>query len=251
MNSDMVVESYVSTRPRVKLLMAVLAVNIIVQVVAVASAFMHLNLLYQFMSLGIIEQLAPAVRAQQQASEAREMMVRIIQLVAFAGAAIVFLFWLHRAYANLKPLGAEPRYSPVWAVAAFLVPVVNLFLPFLILQEMWRASDPETIDTKGAKALNIVVEDSSKSLSVVVWWGLWLLTVINAVVAYRWHANRQVLNDDAIASWLVLTTSLLLALDSIVTILLARKVATRQDDRNRRLAELTAPPTGPLALPSV
>ncbi|MFL6216048.1 MAG: DUF4328 domain-containing protein [Blastocatellia bacterium] len=238
MSNHSVVEPYVSTRPRVNLLMIVLAINVIVQAVAVVSAFLHIDLLYQFMAYGIIEQLTPAVRAQQQASEARESLVRLVQLVAFAAATIVFLFWLHRAYKNLRPLGAEPRYSPAWAVAAFLIPVVNLFLPFLILQETWRASDPETIDARGAKALNLVVEDSSKSLMVVIWWGLWLLTVINAVIAYRWHAGRQVLNDDANASWLVVTMSLLLAVNSIVTLMLARKIANRQDERNRRLQEL-------------
>ena len=241
MSNHSVVEPYVSTRPRVNLLMIVLAANVIVQAVAVVSAFLHIDLLYQFMAYGIIEQLTPAVRAQQQASEARETLVRLAQLVAFAASAIVFLFWLHRAYKNLRPLGAEPRYSPAWAVAAFLIPLVNLFLPFLILQETWRASDPETIDARGAQALNLVVEDSSKSLMVVVWWGLWLLTVINAVIAYRWHTGRQVLNDDANASWLVVTMSLLLAVNSIVTLMLARKVANRQDERNRRLRELTPP----------
>lgn len=251
MSSHRDAEMYESSRPRVTLLMIVLIVNILVQAVAVVSAFLHLNMLYQFMAYGIIEQLSPAVRLQQQSSDARESLVRLIQFAAFAASAIVFLFWLHRAYKNLKPLGAEPRYSPAWAVTSFLVPVVNLFLPFLILQETWRASDPETIHATGAKPLNIVVEDSSKSLLIVVWWGLWLLTVINAVVAYRWHAGRQVLNDDAIASWLVITISLLLAVNSIVTIFLARKIANRQDERNRRLVELTAPPDGLPSSPSV
>ncbi|HKP14042.1 MAG TPA: DUF4328 domain-containing protein [Blastocatellia bacterium] len=242
MSGDGVVGPYAPSRPRANLLMAFLAVNVVVQAAAIASAFMHIDLLYKLMSYGIIEQLSPAARAQQHASEARETLMRVIQLAAFAASAVVFLFWLHRAYKNLKPLGAEPRRSPGWAVGAFLVPMVNLFLPFLVAQETWRASDPETVDAKGAKALNIVVEDSSKSLLVVVWWGLWLLTVINVVVAYRWHAGRQVLNDDTIASWLVITLGLLLAVNSAVTMILVRKMASRQDERNRRLMELAAPP---------
>jgi hypothetical protein len=246
MSSQSLVERYVSTRPHVKLLMIVLAVNVIVQVVAAVSALMHIDLLYKLMSYGILEQLSPIVRAQQQASEARESIVRIAQGLGLASSGVVFLFWLHRAYANLKALGGEPRYRPAWAVAAFVVPVVNLFLPFLILQEVWRASDPETVDQKGAKALNIVVEDSSKSLLVIVWWGLWLLAVIDAVIAYRWHASRQVLNDDAIASWLVIAMSLLLMVNSVITWMLARKVAARQDERNRRLVDL-APPDSLLA----
>src|SRR5689334_20958656 len=86
MSSQSVVEPYASARPHVKLLMIVFAVNVVVQVVAVASAFMHIDLLYKLMSYGIIEQLSPPLRAQQQASDVRESMVRIAQAVAFAAS---------------------------------------------------------------------------------------------------------------------------------------------------------------------
>ena len=240
MSKSSVTESYVSSRPRADLLAVFLAVNIVVQLVAVVSTFMHIDLLYRFMSYGIVEALTPAARAEQQAGEGREILARVIQFAAFAASAVMFLIWLHRAYQNLKPLGGKPRYSPAWAVGAFLVPVINLFLPFQIFQEMWRASDPETIAASGAKPVTAFIEDSSKSLLVVIWWGLWLLTVINLVVAYRWRASWQVLNDEIIASWLIITASLLLVADSIATAVLVRKIANRQNERNRRLGELAA-----------
>ena len=107
---------------------------------------------------------------------------------------------------------------------------------------MWRASDPDAIAVSGAKALNIVTEDSSKSLLVVVWWGLWLLTLINLVIAYRWHVSWQILNEEIIASWLIVMLSLLLIIDSIVTLILVKKITDRQDEKNQRLAELATPP---------
>jgi Domain of unknown function (DUF4328) len=240
MNTPGIIEPYVSSRPRANLLTVFLALNIIVQLVAIVSTFMHIDLLYRFMSYGIVEALTPAARAEQQASEGRETMTRIMQLAAFTASAVMFLIWLRRAYQNLKPLGGEPRYSSAWTVGAFLVPVVNLFLPFQIFQEIWRASDPETIAVSGAKPVTAFIEDSSKSLLVVIWWGLWLLTVMNLVVAYRWRVNRQVLNDEIIVSWLILTLSLLLVVDSIVTAVLVKKITNRQDERNQRLAELAA-----------
>jgi Domain of unknown function (DUF4328) len=237
MNSRSVVESYVSSRRLANLVMAFLVVNIVVQLVAIGLAFMHIDLLYK-----IMEEITTVSRAQQQAGEARQTVMRIVQLVAFTVAAVAFLIWLHRAYKNLKPLGAEPRYSPAWVVGAFLVPLVNLVLPFQIFQEMWRASDPDAIAVSGAKSLNIITEDSSKSLLVVVWWGFWLLTIINLVIAYRWHMSWQILNEEIIASWLIITLSLLLIIDSIVTIVLVKKITDRQDEKNRRLAELAMPP---------
>ena len=230
-------EPYESSRPPARLVMAFLVVNIVVQVVAIGLTFMHIDLLYK-----IMEETTTVSRAQQQAGEARQTVMRIVQLAAFTVAAIAFLIWLHRAYKNLKPLGAEPRYSPAWVVGAFIVPIVNLILPFQIVQEMWRASDPDAIAVSGAKSLNIITEDSSKSLLVVVWWGLWLLTIINLVIAYRWHMSWQILNEEIIASWLIITLSLLLIIDSIVTIVLVKKITDRQDEKNQRLAELATPP---------
>jgi magnesium-transporting ATPase (P-type) len=217
--------------------MAFLAVNIVVQLAAIVSTFMHIDLLYK-----IMEETRGVARAQRQAGEGREAVMRIVQLAAFIASAVAFLIWLHRAYKNLKPLGVEPRYSPAWVVGAFIIPIVNLFLPFQIVQEMWRASDPETIAVSGAKSVTAFIEDSSKSLLVVVWWGLWLLTIINLVIAYRWHVIWQILNEEIIASWLIIMLSLLLIIDSIVTIVLVKKITDRQDEKNRRLAELAAPP---------
>jgi hypothetical protein len=237
MSSHSVVEPYRSSRRLANLVMVLIAVNIVVQLVVIVSTFTHIDLLYK-----IMEETAAVTRAQRQAGEAREVVIRIVQLAAFTVSAVMFLIWLRRAYQNLKPLGVEPRYSPSWAVAAFVVPIVNLFLPFQILQEVWRASDPETIAVSGAKPVTAFIEDSSKSLLVVVWWGLWLLTIINLVVAYRWHVSWQILNEEIIASWLIIMLSLLLILNSIVTIGLVKKITNRQDEKNRRLAELATPP---------
>jgi len=111
------------------------------------------------------------------------------------------------------------------------------------LMELGSSETPATgVDMSGAKSLNIVTEDSSKSLLVVVWWGFWLLTLINLIIAYRWHVSWQILNEEIIASWLIVMLSLLLILDSIVTLVLVKKITDRQDEKNRRLAELAAPP---------
>lgn len=237
MSSRKIVEAYVSSRRLANLLMAVLAVNIVMQLAAIGLTFTHIDLLYK-----IMEETTAVARAQRQAGEAREAVMRIVQLIAFTLSAVTFLIWLHRAYKNLKPLGAERRYSTALAVGAFIVPIINLVLPFQIFQEMWRASDPETIAVSGAKSVTAFIEDSSKSLLVVVWWGLWLLTIINLVVAYRWQVSWQILNEEIITSWLIIMLSLLLILNSIVTIVLVKKITDRQDEKIKRLAALAAPP---------
>ncbi len=39
---------------------------------------------------------------------------------------------------------AKLSYSPGWAVGSIFLPVANLVIPLLVVQEIWKASDPQT-----------------------------------------------------------------------------------------------------------
>ena len=58
--------------------------------------------------------------------------------------AIATVLWSRRGYRNLGCLGVKGRrLAPFWATYAWLIPGVNLFLPKLIVDDTWRASDPD------------------------------------------------------------------------------------------------------------
>src|SRR6266852_1812722 len=57
-------------------------------------------------------------------------------------ACIVFCSWWFLVAMNLRALHAtELRYSPAAAVWAFFIPLLNIFLPPRVGQEIWKASD--------------------------------------------------------------------------------------------------------------
>lgn len=57
---------------------------------------------------------------------------------------VVFLVWLRRGYRNLIAMGTLGlRHKPGWAVGAWFVPLMNLGRPIEIVNDTWRASDPE------------------------------------------------------------------------------------------------------------
>jgi serine/threonine protein kinase len=70
--------------------------------------------------------------------------VGAVQAAWFLVTAALWLAWFRRAYLNLPALGARRlRFRPWWAVGAWLLPVFSLFRPKQVLNDIWRASDPE------------------------------------------------------------------------------------------------------------
>jgi hypothetical protein len=238
MNPPDVVEPYEPLRTRAYVAIGFLAANIVTHLIAAVSKFMQIDLLYK-----VMEGLTDVTRAQLLANDTRETVVQIVVLVNFVAAAVVFLVWLYGAYKNLRPLGANPDTTPGWVVGYFFIPILNLFRPFQVFQEIWRESDPETVTAAGVRPMHAFVAGSSKSLLVVVWWGLWLLSNIVAWIAYNWDSKAQILNDYIIASWISMANDLLTILAAIACIIIVKKITDRQDERARRLTALAAPPT--------
>ena len=69
------------------------------------------------------------------------------QYVLLALAGIAFIEWLYQSRINLRAFGVRRlRFPRGWALAAFLVPVLNLVRPYQVVREVWKASDPRTGD---------------------------------------------------------------------------------------------------------
>ena len=99
----------------------------------------------------------------------------MIGYLAFIPSAILVMVWVYMAYSNLHRAGVGGlNYSPAWATFSFLVPVVNLFVPFRAMRELANrsAGEPEEL----AEADN---------QEVFAWWGCWIgLFVINLFLLY-------------------------------------------------------------------
>ncbi len=67
--------------------------------------------------------------------------------IIFAGLGVTLVLvavgWTNRAYRNLPAMSVVGlRFSPEIAAAAWVVPGVNVIVPKLILDELWKGSDP-------------------------------------------------------------------------------------------------------------
>src|SRR6187551_1814201 len=63
----------------------------------------------------------------------------IFALLPYAVLGIFFLLWMGRAYHNLSRSDVgKLEYSPGWAVGAWFIPIVNLFMPCSVMDEIWN-----------------------------------------------------------------------------------------------------------------
>ena len=128
---------------------------------------------------------------------------------------IATALWSGRTYRNLPALeGANPAWSPGWAVAAWFIPTANLALPYLVVRDTWP---------RRRRAL------------LRLWWATWLASLALGIASNVLHASRpdgtQVAGDiTGMAGDLALLPAGTLAVVIILTITQHQIRMTRSPD---------------------
>ena len=101
-------------------------------------------------------------------SQSRQFGILVARMFVFAITFIILLIWTFFSNSNLRALGAKGlRFTPGWSVGWFLFPFCNLYKPFQVIKEIWKASKkPENWES-----VNI-------PLFIQLWWALWLISFI-------------------------------------------------------------------------
>lgn len=86
--------------------------------------------------------------------------------------SIIGLFWYYRATKNIHSFGAKSVTSPIMAILWWFVPIFNLWKPYYVTQQIWKASNPEVKLTEGTEWIK-----SPSSKIIKQWWILELLSI--------------------------------------------------------------------------
>jgi hypothetical protein len=96
-----------------------------------------------------------------------------IIVVATAISMLTFLVWLFKSYKNAAFLSkTQARFSPYWAVGWFFIPLLNLYKPYQVVQDLWKLtfhepSQPSFITQYGPKLIQ----------------GWWLINIANQLTS--------------------------------------------------------------------
>jgi len=99
--------------------------------------------------------------------------------VAYLISVVVICFWLYRAHANLRAAGHEDlQFTPGWAVGWYFVPILNLFMPFRAMKELWATTFAEENQFS-----------SEAPGTIALWWGALIVSGIVSNVGARFQAG--------------------------------------------------------------
>ena len=134
--------------------------------VAAAASFVEWRLLSRFLD----DPLSVTI-AQIEASDDRQFALGMAWIAAVVVTGIGFMAWTWRIYANVRTLGASPsQHARGWIIGGWFVPILNLWRPKQIIDDLWRSNDPEMFAGQGTGRMSQRV-----SPILHLWWGLWLI----------------------------------------------------------------------------
>ncbi len=91
----------------------------------------------------------------------------VISIISF----ILFTIWFYKSYANLENVVDNLEHKKGWIIGAWFVPIVNLYKPYKIMQDMY-------LKAQGILNYKESYHKDSISTRVIAWW--WALYLISA-----------------------------------------------------------------------
>jgi hypothetical protein len=213
-------ESYIPLRGRAQAVTVVFVIMAVVCAVAVLSDFLELRLMNDIIAGEEVTD------AEATANDDRQQTIGYLQRIIGIACAVVFIRWMYGAYRNVDAVAApERRYAHGWAIGSWFVPIMNLFRPKQIVNDIWRAGGTD-------------VQDAQPGGLLLAWWLLFLASRIVSVVAGN-AMNADTAEELRTGTVEFIVSDAMLVVAAVLAILVVRQATDRLD---AKAAAVTPPP---------
>jgi hypothetical protein len=163
------------------------------------------------------------LKRAQDADDLANAAAAILGVLGLA-TAVVFIIWMWRAAKNNEALGRmNPRLGPGWSIGGWFIPIANLVIPILIMQDLWRGSDPTV--ARGDPGWR-----TSRGSGLIGWW--WAAFLVGSI---RVFANsdsadsKNSLSDIKSSNRVAIVGLAAHVIAAVLAISLVRKLTARQE----------------------
>jgi Domain of unknown function (DUF4328) len=144
-------------------------------------------------------------------------------LATFVVSTILWLAWFHRAYRNVESFGSiVMRFGTGWAVGAWFVPILNLFRPKQIANDIWRGTEPEP--PPGWHQLPVAP-------LVHWWWAAWLAANVLGNLSFRLLDDARTLDAERTAVAVDIAAGISYVVAAVLALRFVRAVTEREAAR--------------------
>ena len=179
--------------------------------------------------------------AEATASDNRVTLSARLWLVLLVATVVVWLIWQHRGHANLKAVGVTGlENSPGWAVGWWLIPIANLWKPFQVNRELWKASS-DVNDWRSLKTWPVLGW----------WWTSWISAGVLGRVAAAAREGAETPMELRSADIIDLLSTGVVVASAVLAIMVVRSVLARQDRLALAVPHVPTPPASQPPRPDV
>jgi Domain of unknown function (DUF4328)/Septum formation len=141
-------------------------------------------------------------------------------LATFVVSVILWLLWFHRAYRNVDSFGTlDTRMGSGWAVGAWFIPIVNLFLPKSLANDIWRGTEPEPPrDGREPRVAPLVHW----------WWAAWLVANVLGNLSFRLLDDAGTLDAERTAVAVDIAAGISFVVAGVLALRFVRAVTERE-----------------------
>jgi hypothetical protein len=203
------------------------ALTVLFSIHIVLSALLIIGVIHHFTVLNDHEQ-GGFVFDTKAVNDAQTFPASMLILSGLVGIAIfvLLIIWLYRAAKNNEALGRQnPRLGPGWAIGGWFIPLAWWVIPFIVLDDVWRGSDPSI--PRGDPSWR-----RAKTLAAI--W-VWLVTAVLYFIP-NWIASsggdvradepEKVRRDDILR----IVANAIGIVAAVLAIVVIRRVAARQEE---------------------
>ena len=219
---------YKSPRTRANWFVGLLGCFVVVVIASIISTTEEIRLLQQ------IQSGAEVADSWVESNDDRQVAIVGLYRIVFLTTAVAFLIWQYRASRNLAPLGSsEQRFSPIWAVGWWFVPIFNWFRPYQVTKEIWLWSHYLAIHAYASP-------QRMPGCSILGWW--WAFHMI-ALLLSLWltltllpsDTNIPTVDGLIIFAFISIASDLAVVAESILIFIVVRRITANQERAARQL----------------
>ena len=148
----------------------------------------------------------------------------LVSFALFIAVAVLTMMWMFRMAKNAQVMQRVGTWKPGWAIGGWFAPPFVLYIiPYLMLRDLWKASDPESIEDWRHNRVGVIV---------TAWWVLYGLAPLAflSVTFSSFQLNRTAIdaaNEIDSKFGVTLVSSLVQVAASVAYLMLVRELTAR------------------------